>query len=96
VRSLRRTVVRADERDPIRRRYLPLLYDRVTAVSGDLLEIAEHLEHVDDPDRSVVVALRSLLTDGCASPLYNDEIHISELRATLHYIRQQLHGSTPR
>jgi hypothetical protein len=93
---LRRTVIRADERDPIRRRYLPLLLDRVMAIRADLLEIADYLDQVDDPDRSVVVALRSLLTDGCASPLYNDEIHISELRATLHYIRRHLHASVAR
>ena len=28
-----------------------------------------------------------LLTDGCESPLYNPDVHISELLATLHYLR---------
>jgi hypothetical protein len=28
-----------------------------------------------------------LLTDGCGSPLYNPDIHVSELWATLYYLR---------
>lgn len=94
-RWLRRTVVRADERDPIRRRSLPLMCDRVAAVRTDLLEIAALLDHVDDPDHCIVAPLRSLLANGCDSPLYNDEFHISELRAALYYIRQQLHAAVP-
>jgi hypothetical protein len=34
-----------------------------------------------------VLSIQNLLTDGCKSPLYNPEIHISELRATLYYLR---------
>jgi hypothetical protein len=34
--------------------------------------------------------LHSLLADGCDSPLYNSEIHVSELRATLYWVRARL------
>lgn len=94
-RWLRRTVTCADEPDPVRRRHLPLLRDRVTAVRADLLEIAALLDRVDNPDGGILALLRALLTDGCDSPLYNDEIHTSELRATLYYIRRQLDATVP-
>jgi hypothetical protein len=65
-----------------------LLQDRAAAVSEELLEIALMLEHADDLDASSVLAVHRLLTDGCASPLYNRDVHISELRATLYYVRR--------
>jgi hypothetical protein len=37
---------------------------------------------------SWVLAIKKLLTDGCTSPLYNRDVHISELWATLYYLRR--------
>ena len=76
--------------DPLRRRFEMLLHDRVREVRGDLLEIALLLEVADDPDPGCETELRRLLRDGCDSPLYNREIHPSEIRATLHYVRSCL------
>jgi hypothetical protein len=59
-------------------------------VRSDLLEIAALLEHTHDPDPARVAALHNLLANGCDSPLYNTDIHISELHATLHYVRSGL------
>jgi hypothetical protein len=68
-------------------RHTVLLPDRAAAVRDELLELALILEHSGDLDASWVSAVHKLLTDGCESPLYNSEIHISELRATLYYLR---------
>jgi hypothetical protein len=67
-----------------------LLEDRVAGVRVDLLEIAAWLEWADDPDPACVAELRWLLRDGCESPLYNRDVHISELRATVYYAKQAL------
>ena len=91
-RWLRRTAGRAPSRDPIRRRHDLLLYDRVTVVRADLLEIAVMLEHSDDPDPGCVAAVHDLMSDGCESPLYNPDVHVSELRATLYFVRSRLDG----
>jgi hypothetical protein len=60
------------------------------AVRTDLLEIATILEHTHNPDPARVGALRDLLSNGYDSPLYNADIHISELHATLDYVRRGL------
>jgi hypothetical protein len=56
-------------------------------VRADLLEIAALLECTSAPDPGCVAVLHRLLTDGCASPLFNRDVHPSELRATLYYLR---------
>jgi len=56
-------------------------------VRDGLGEIALVLEHADDLDASWVLAIHKLLTDGCESPLFNPDVHMSELRATLFYLR---------
>ena len=89
-RHLLRTARQRPSRDPIRRRYEVLLTERVIAVARDLRAIAATLEQIDDPDPEAVAAVRRLLTDGCDSPLYNPDIHPSELRATLYYIQSAL------
>jgi len=94
VRSLRRLATRKPPRDAAGRRFEVLLHERVALVRGDLLEIAALLEQELDPHPGCVVALHRLLTDGCASPLYNPEIHHSELRSTLYYVRSRL-GAAP-
>jgi len=78
------------EPHPFARRRETLLHCRVAAVRADLLEIAAMLECTPDPDPASVAALRHLLADGCDSPLYNPDIHLSELIATLHYVRAGL------
>jgi len=42
------------------------------------------------PTQRAMAELHSLLADGCDSPLYNSEIHVSELRATLYWVRARL------
>jgi hypothetical protein len=76
--------------DAARRRFEVLLHDRVAAVRTDLLEIAALLEHAVLPDPACVADLRRLVSDGCGSPLYNRDVHPSELRATLYYVRARL------
>jgi hypothetical protein len=56
----------------------------------DLLEIATMLEHAHDPDSARIAALRDLISDGCESPLYNTDVHLSELGAMLYYVRSGL------
>ena len=87
---LRRTANRTHHPRPLTRTPEPLLQYRVSAVRTDLLEIAATLEHTQRPDPARVTALRDLLANGCDSPLYNADIHISELYATLDYIRSGL------
>lgn len=89
-RWLRRTANRAPLRRPLAISREPLLAYRAAAVRTDLLEIATLLEHTQSADAARIAALQNLLADGCDSPLYNPEIHISELRATLHYVRAGL------
>ncbi len=89
-RWLRRTANRAPRPRPLTRIPEPLLHYRVAAVRRDLLEIAATLEQANNPDPACVAALHDLLADGCDSPLYNTDIHISELYATLDYVRRSL------
>jgi hypothetical protein len=89
-RQLHRTARQRPSRDPIRRRYEVLLTERVIAVAPDLRAIAATLEQIDDSDPEAVAAVRRLLSDGRDSPLYNPDIHPSELRATLYYVHAAL------
>jgi hypothetical protein len=89
-RRLRLTARLATDRDTIRRRHDVLLHYRAAAVRTDLLEIAALLEDARNPDPACIAALHNLLANGCDSPLYNAHIHLSELRATLDYIRSGL------
>jgi len=90
VQQLRLTADRAHDTDPIRRRREPLLHYRAAAVRTDLLEIAAILEHTQTPDPASIATLYKLLINGCDSPLYNRETHISELHATLDYVGARL------
>jgi hypothetical protein len=89
-RWLRRTAAHVHEPHPLVRRRETLLHDRVAAVRTDLLEIAAMLECAQHPDPAHVAELHDLLANGCDSPLYNSDIHISELYATLDYVRDGL------
>jgi hypothetical protein len=83
-RSLAASARRAARLKPARRTLL--LLDRVAAVRGGLIAIAVMLESVDDPDARWILEVEKLLTDGCESPLYNPDIHFSELQATLYHL----------
>jgi hypothetical protein len=87
---LRLTAQRRRHTDSGRYRCTVLLYDRLDAIRADLLQIAAMLECADDPDPECVAELNRLLRDGCDSPLYNRDVHPSELRATLYYAQQAL------
>jgi hypothetical protein len=86
-RWLRRTANRVPDGGPLGRRRELLLCGRVALVRTDLLALADLLERTVDPDPDSVEALRALLRDGCDSPLYNADLHMSELRAALYYLR---------
>jgi hypothetical protein len=88
---LRRTPNRADtgRRDEL------LLCDRVAAVRTELVEIAALLERAVCPDPAAVTELQRLLGSGCDSPLYNPQIHESELRAALYYAHRALLDPQP-
>ncbi len=87
---LRRTVAHASASGrPVRRSGL-LLCDRVVAVQAEMLEIAELLERAERPDAAAVSAVRRLLADGLQSPLFNRDVHPSELVATLYFVRRRL------
>jgi hypothetical protein len=89
-RWLRLTASHATDRDPIRRRHDVLLHYRAAAVRTELLEIAALLEHTHDPDPDCIAALRDLLANGCDSPLFNPDVHVSQLHGTLDYVRSGL------
>jgi len=86
-RRLAASARRAATRAPGRSRHTILLHDRAAAVKQELLEVALILESADDLDASWILETHKLLTDGCDSPLYNRDIHVSELWATLYYLR---------
>ena len=90
VKWLRRTANRTEQPHPIARRRQALLHYRAAAVRTELLEIAVTLERAHTPDPACVATLHELLANGCDSALYNPDIHVSELRATLHYVRAGL------
>jgi hypothetical protein len=66
-----------------------LLRYRAAAVRTELLEIAALLEQAPDPDPACVHEIHQLLTNA-NSPLYHRSIHVSELYATLYYLRAGL------
>ncbi len=90
VQWLRRTANLTNEPHPIARRRQALLHYRAAAVRSELLEIATTLERAPNPDPACVATLHELRANGCDSPLYNPDIHVSELRATLDYVRAGL------
>jgi hypothetical protein len=71
--------------------WTPLLHYRTAAVRTELLQIAALLERAHDPDPACVKEIHELLADG-NSPLYDRGVHVSELYASLYYIRAGLVG----
>ncbi len=67
----------------------------MNAVRTELLELAQLIEQaLDDVDPDCLNEVRRLLTDGCGSPLYNKDIHPSELLATLYFLRSRLRDAS--
>jgi hypothetical protein len=87
---LRAAVARGTASGRVVRRSGLLLCDRVVAVQAELLEIAELLERAERPDADAIMAVRRLLADGLQSPLFNRDVHPSELLATLYFVRLRL------
>ena len=67
-----------------------LLRERAAAVRPQLLEVAATLERAPDPPPEVMQTLRRLLTDGCTSPLWNEDVPAGELAAALEQARAEL------
>jgi len=93
IRRLRRLAAATPARDPLRRRADPWLHERLAAVRVDLIALADTLEHVAPADPLILREVQTLVADGCASPLLNSELHVSELHATLYYMRSRLDAS---
>ena len=65
------------------RRVDVLLRNRAALVRPQLLEVAAALERVSDPEPETLRTLQWLLTDECASPLFNVHVPTTELMAAL-------------
>ncbi len=90
VRQLRRVARSRPDRDPVRRRYVLYQHHRVDAVRSELLELAALLEQAHDIDPETLADVRRLVTSGCDSPLYNPDLHPSEMVAALYFLRSRL------
>jgi hypothetical protein len=86
-RWLRRTACHFRYDDPVCGGTRHVLTERVQAVRDDLLELADLLEQIDNPDVEAMAELRMVLSDGGSSPLLNADLHLSELVTSLFYIR---------
>lgn len=71
-----------------------MLVDRVGDVRDDLLEVADLIEQAAAADPSCLAEVRRLLTSGCDSPLYNPDLHVSELHASMYFLRCRLQDAT--
>ncbi len=89
-RRVRRLAGATPEPDPVRRRHVFLLVDRVADVRDDLLEVADLIEQAATADPRCLTEVRRLLTSGCDSALYNPDIHVSELHASMYFLRCRL------
>ena len=74
------------------RRHELLLVDRAAAVRTIVLRIAALLDRARAPDSEACAELDKLLRNGCSSPLYNSDVHVSELYATLDFVLGRLDG----
>jgi hypothetical protein len=78
--GLRRTA--SPSQPPRRFDCCPVLRDRIAGARPQLLQLADDLEHSIDPDPASVALIHELLTNGC-SPLYNPNLPLDTLHATL-------------
>ena len=68
------------------RRQELLVVDRAAAVRTTVLQIAALLDQAPAPDSAACARLGELLRNGCSSPLYNRDVDVSELYATLDFV----------
>ena len=80
---------RSGPRASVRPRGL-LLVHRAAAVRPQLLELSALLRATPAPDRNTIARLHALLTDGCASPLYNPDVPAERLSAEITQARFEL------
>jgi hypothetical protein len=71
-----------------------VLIGRAAAVRTELLQIAALLHQTRAADPEVVRELNVLVSHACDSPLYNEDVHISELYATVDHALRRLTAST--
>ena len=90
--GLRSTALAAGK--PSRFDICPLLHDRVASVRPAMLEIAALLEDASTPDPVCLALLAELLHDGC-SPLYNPNVHVTDLDTILRRVRAGLTQEPP-
>jgi hypothetical protein len=64
-----------------------VLWDRVTLVRHELLALADELESADAVDARTMIEIRTLLSDGRDSPLFNDQIPPAALVSTIRCAR---------
>ena len=86
-RSLREIAV---QRSVPRTAVAPLLLARVAPVRGELLAMADELEHAPRLDPRTMAELTGLITDGARSPLLNEAVPEPELAVLLRRIRFRL------
>ena len=68
----------------------PLLVTRLAPVRGELLAMAEELEHAPSLDPRTMAEITTLITDGARSPLLNAAVPEPELAIMLRRIRFRL------
>ena len=78
------------------RQFDVLLRNRAALVRPQLLQVAATLERVNDPDPETLRTLRRLLTDGCASPLFNAGVPTGVLTSALDRVRLELEAREAR
>jgi hypothetical protein len=86
-RSLRAIAL---ERTVSRHAVAPLLVTRLAPVRGELLAVAEELEHARGLDPRTMAEITVLISDGARSPLLNAAVPETELAVALRRIRFRL------
>jgi hypothetical protein len=80
---LQRTANHTIEPHPIARRRQAVLPYRAAAPNSSRSPPSS--QRTPHPDPGCLATLQQLLANGCDRPLYDPDIHISELRANLHH-----------
>ena len=87
--GLLRVARRSAPSAPVRRSEV-LLTSRAATVRVELLELAVLVRTIPNPDPDAIITLHTMLTDGCASPLYNRGVPAERLPGLLSQARAQL------
>ena len=67
-----------------------LLTTRAATVRSELLELAALVRTLPDPDPAAISTLHALLTDGCTSPLFNEDVPADRLKVILNRVHAAL------